>query len=230
MSYTWVYSTGACYGVATICRLLKITGLFCKRALQKRPIFCKETYDFKEPANRSHPIQRHSSWPKWIACVLRYSPWLKQKYWDTVLFKWILGARNTETQFVTHMNGVCTETHFSTQMYSRGAQHQDTVCDSNEWCVHWDRVLKSNYFQGCTLLRHSSWLKSTACVLRHSFDSNESTATQFDSYVFHGRTLLRHISWPKWIACVLRHSPRLKRKYWDTVWLKWIPQFYSSEF
>jgi len=45
------------YGVATISRLLKITGLFCKRALQKRPIFSKETYNLKEPTNRSHPIQ-----------------------------------------------------------------------------------------------------------------------------------------------------------------------------
>jgi len=45
------------YGVATISRLLKI-GLFCKRDLQKRPIFSKETYTFKEPTNRSHPIGR----------------------------------------------------------------------------------------------------------------------------------------------------------------------------
>jgi len=45
-----------CYGVATISRLLKSIGLFCKRALQKRPIFSKETYNFKEPTNRSHPI------------------------------------------------------------------------------------------------------------------------------------------------------------------------------
>ena len=29
------------YGVATITRLLKITSLFCKRTLQKRPIVCK---------------------------------------------------------------------------------------------------------------------------------------------------------------------------------------------
>ena len=29
------------YGVATISRLLQIIGFFCKRALQKRPIFCK---------------------------------------------------------------------------------------------------------------------------------------------------------------------------------------------
>ena len=44
------------YGVASISRMLKNIGLFCKRALQKRPIFCKETYIFKHPINRSHPI------------------------------------------------------------------------------------------------------------------------------------------------------------------------------
>ena len=30
--------------------------LFCKRALQKRLYSAKETYDFKEPTYRSHPI------------------------------------------------------------------------------------------------------------------------------------------------------------------------------
>jgi len=43
------------YGVATIRRLLKIIGVFCKRALQKRIHSAKETYNFKEPTNRSHP-------------------------------------------------------------------------------------------------------------------------------------------------------------------------------
>ena len=36
--------------------VMPIIGLFCKRALQKRPIFSKETYIFKEPTNRSHPV------------------------------------------------------------------------------------------------------------------------------------------------------------------------------
>jgi len=45
------------YGVATISRLLKIIGLFCKRALLKRLYSAKETQDFKEPTNRSHPIR-----------------------------------------------------------------------------------------------------------------------------------------------------------------------------
>jgi len=44
------------YGVATISRLLQIIGLFCKRALQKRLYSVKETYNFKKPTNRSHPI------------------------------------------------------------------------------------------------------------------------------------------------------------------------------
>ena len=44
------------YGVASISRLLQIIGLFCKRALQKRRYSAKETCNFKEPTNRSHPI------------------------------------------------------------------------------------------------------------------------------------------------------------------------------
>jgi len=44
------------YGVATISRMLKNIGLFCKRALQHRPVFCKETCIFKHPTHRSHPI------------------------------------------------------------------------------------------------------------------------------------------------------------------------------
>ena len=44
------------YGVATISRLLKIIGLFCRRTLIRRLYSAKETYRFKEPTNRSHPI------------------------------------------------------------------------------------------------------------------------------------------------------------------------------
>jgi len=42
--------------VATISRLLEIIGLFCKRDLLKRLYSAKETYNFTEPTNRSHPI------------------------------------------------------------------------------------------------------------------------------------------------------------------------------
>jgi len=45
------------YGVVMASRLLKIRGLFRKRALLERLDSAKETYDFKEPTNRSHPIE-----------------------------------------------------------------------------------------------------------------------------------------------------------------------------
>jgi len=35
---------------------VSFTGLFCKRALQKRIYSAKETHDVKEPTNRSHLI------------------------------------------------------------------------------------------------------------------------------------------------------------------------------
>ena len=44
------------YGVAMTSRLLEIIGPFCKRALQKRMYSAKETYNFEEPTNRSHPV------------------------------------------------------------------------------------------------------------------------------------------------------------------------------
>jgi len=42
--------------LATISRLLKMIGPFCKRALLKRLYSAEETYNFKEPTIRSHPI------------------------------------------------------------------------------------------------------------------------------------------------------------------------------
>ena len=47
------------YGVATVSRILKMIGIFCKRALQKRRYSAQETYNFKEPTNHSHPIVLH---------------------------------------------------------------------------------------------------------------------------------------------------------------------------
>jgi len=62
--------TRVCYGVATISRLLKIMGLFCKRALKKRQYSAKETYNFKEPTNRSHPITESRLYSNFFQPVL----------------------------------------------------------------------------------------------------------------------------------------------------------------
>ena len=44
------------YGVALVSRIDKITGLFCKRVLQKRRYSAKETYNLIDPTNCIHPI------------------------------------------------------------------------------------------------------------------------------------------------------------------------------
>jgi len=49
-------SHDCCYGVASVSRIDKIIGLFCKRALQKRHYSAKETYNLIDSTNRSHPI------------------------------------------------------------------------------------------------------------------------------------------------------------------------------
>ena len=43
------------YGLATVNRLLKIISLFCRIPSLLQGSFAKETYNFKEPTNRSHP-------------------------------------------------------------------------------------------------------------------------------------------------------------------------------
>ena len=45
--------------MATISRLLKIIGLFCRIWSLLQGSFVKETYNFKEPTNRSHPIANY---------------------------------------------------------------------------------------------------------------------------------------------------------------------------
>jgi len=62
------------YGVASISRLLKIIGLFCKRALYKRRYSAKETYNLKEPTNRSHSIAQLGCLLRPVTCVWHDSP------------------------------------------------------------------------------------------------------------------------------------------------------------
>ena len=58
--------------MATIGKLLEIIGLFCRISSLLQGPFAKETYDFQEPTNRSHPIRTfgiHSSLMMMIAFI-----------------------------------------------------------------------------------------------------------------------------------------------------------------
>ena len=46
------------HGVATTSRLLKIIGLFCRISSPLEGSFAKETYNFMDPTNWSHPLWR----------------------------------------------------------------------------------------------------------------------------------------------------------------------------
>jgi len=46
------------YGVATISRLLKIIGLFCRISSLLQGSFARETHNFEASTHRSHPIRR----------------------------------------------------------------------------------------------------------------------------------------------------------------------------
>jgi len=76
MNETW-HARMPC-GVATISRLFKITGLFCKRALYKRLYPAKETCNFKEPTNRSHPI-----------FICASEAWVRRHYRWVMAYTWI---------------------------------------------------------------------------------------------------------------------------------------------
>ena len=64
-----VYNKWLWYGVATISRLLKMIGLFCRISSLLQGSFAKETCNFKEPTNRSHPIYVFEEKGAYMFCI-----------------------------------------------------------------------------------------------------------------------------------------------------------------
>jgi len=60
------------YVVALVSRIDKIIGLFCKRALKKRQYSAKETCNFIDPTNLSHPILDMPFVPGIVRMVLSF--------------------------------------------------------------------------------------------------------------------------------------------------------------
>ena len=83
------------YRVATISRLLAIISVFCRISSFLLGSFAKETYNFKEPTNRSHPksiwrwrLCAITSWYMWqnsCTCVT----WLMCMFDMTYAFMWL---------------------------------------------------------------------------------------------------------------------------------------------
>jgi len=98
------------YGVATISRLLTIIGLFFKRALWLYS--AKETCDFEEPTNHSHPIHNHmcrrTDTHVYLYACTRRSLLQKNPIKGTTFCKYMYSALvGLSSQFATH----CTVQH-----------------------------------------------------------------------------------------------------------------------
>jgi len=91
------------YGVATISRLLKIIGLFCRISSLCNGSFAKEICNFKEPTNRSHPI--HLFWHKNQGRSLRYRRVISQSEKSRILFESVVF--HVGMSHVTRMNESC---------------------------------------------------------------------------------------------------------------------------
>jgi len=89
------------YGVATISRLLKMIGLFCRILSLLLGSFAKETYNFKEPTNRSHQIV------SWIPDCVQITVFTKSgsfykvfsQFLQSLFYKW----QHSHTTLPTHI-------------------------------------------------------------------------------------------------------------------------------
>jgi len=59
--HVWIQADGMCYGVASVSRIDKITGLFCRISSVLWGSFAKGTHNFIDPTKQSQPIHRTPS-------------------------------------------------------------------------------------------------------------------------------------------------------------------------
>ena len=89
----------SCYGVATVSKIDKITGLFCRISSLLQGSFAKETYNFIDPTNQSHPSC------SWLRIMLRINRSLLHIYITILLHmhrsftQMQLAFRNTYVSF-----------------------------------------------------------------------------------------------------------------------------------
>jgi len=160
--YIWIYMDESChvrmtlrtcmsYGVATMSRLLKIMGLFCKRALQNRRYSAKETYNFKEPTNRSHLTHYVHTWVSfdrlwmghdyYIWILVNGSWWVMSHIWMSHVthtneschtYEWVMS--HIRMSHVTHMNeSWYTYEWVMSHIRMSHVTHTNESCHTYEW-------------------------------------------------------------------------------------------------
>jgi len=141
--------------VATISRLLKIQGLFCKRVSEKRRYSAKEMYNFKAPTNRSRPIVRFSDSFAGIGVFFLF--WVAHtqiNYWGILSYSsWVLCGSNAQQPCKTLQlcsTLQCTATHCH-------------ILHCSSWVL-----CGSNTVQHCKILQLCKHTKMQCNTLRYS--------------------------------------------------------------
>ena len=163
MRYTWHY------GVPSISRLLKIIGLFCNRALLKRIYFAKETYNFKGPTNRSHPIP-----PVWHTSDATYLQmwytWDIPEMWDTWDVRYLRCeiAEMWDSWDVRYLRCEIAEMQYTVTCLMLYVRHLSCTCDIShmrpsceEIDIDWGRV--DRYLLRVTCLTSHTYIASEVC-------------------------------------------------------------------
>ena len=144
------------YGVATTSSLLKITSLFCKRALWKRRYSAKETCNFKEPTNGSPPI---------------VASWLLKKSTVSVLFSQTHTHTHTHTYIHTHIGVLVVISLFMQRTSTHCDTLQNTATHTHLLPTYWSNCSDTLMFATrCNTLQHTATHCITYTPATHSLE------------------------------------------------------------
>jgi len=179
------------YGVATITRLLKIVVLFCRESSLLHGFFAKETYDFKDPTNRSHPI---CVWERvsgiWICKVNRDN----MSYYDTLQHTAHIDMCVRTCEFCMNMydevkfiGKIChTATHCGT------LQHTATHCNTLQHTATLCSALQRNATH-CNTLQHTAIHCNTLQLITSHYNASWICHEELQHTATHCNTL-QHIT------------------------------------
>jgi len=149
-------------GLATISRLPKNIGLFCRISSLLQGSFAKETYNFKEPTDRSHP--KSGGW--W--------PTMAQSYvWHDFFMcvTWLIHVWHDSLVCVTWLSYMCGMTH-------------SYVWHDSFTCVTWliDMFDMTHSYVWHDLLICVAWLIDM-CDMTHSYSITHSVRMYQDIFI-----------------------------------------------